>query len=110
TDLGWILDFGRQALHLGHLPMTNVRSFIEPEHPLVLHEWLMCLLIFAAHSHWGSVGTIGLRWLFVAGTLAVAAATFRRVTTAPLARLATALIAARSLAGGLQLVRPQLAS
>jgi hypothetical protein len=112
TDLGWMLDFGREAVRSGRLPAVNGRSFVEPAHPLILHEWATCLVFYLVHARWGGAGLIALRWMAAAATILVVAATVRRVTSSGPARLIALLIAAETLAaaGGLQLVRPQLAS
>ncbi len=110
TDLGWILDYGRHAFHEGRLPATNGRSFIEPDHPLILHEWATCLLFYALHARWGAAGLIALRWACLAATLTLMSMTICRITIRPLSRLVTLLAAAQTLAGGLQLLRPQLLS
>jgi hypothetical protein len=112
TDLGWMLDFGRTAVTTGHLPLTNGRSFIDPSHPFISHEWAASVGFYLVHARWGAAGLIGMRWVAIIATVLMVGLTIRRTTGSALARLLALLLCAQALAsaGGLQLIRAQLAS
>ena len=40
ADVWWVAAAGRRILATGHAPTTNGMSFVEPDHPWVMHEWL----------------------------------------------------------------------
>ncbi|HEY6460449.1 MAG TPA: hypothetical protein VIY73_09870, partial [Polyangiaceae bacterium] len=40
ADVWWVAAAGREMLASGQVPRTNVFSFVEPDHPWVMHEWL----------------------------------------------------------------------
>ncbi len=39
-DVWWIAAAGRSILATGHVPRANAWSFVEPDQPWVMHEWL----------------------------------------------------------------------
>jgi hypothetical protein len=42
-DVWWVAAVGRLTLERGALPVTNVFSFTEPDHPWLMHEWLLAV-------------------------------------------------------------------
>ncbi|HEY1693104.1 MAG TPA: hypothetical protein VGG39_13140 [Polyangiaceae bacterium] len=40
ADVWWVAAAGRGMLASGRVPRTNAFSFVEPDHPWVMHEWL----------------------------------------------------------------------
>jgi hypothetical protein len=65
ADVWWVAAAGRQMLATGDVPRQNGFSFVEPDHPWVMHEWL-----FGPPYAWG-LGTLGPRFFAL-----VAAAAF----------------------------------
>ncbi len=43
-DAWWLAAVGRDIASSGHFPHTNGFSFVEPDHPWILHEWLFAVL------------------------------------------------------------------
>jgi hypothetical protein len=79
ADVWWVAAAGRQMLATGRVPVVNGFSFVEPDHPWVMHEWL-----FGPAYAWGlqklgpEVFALVAGAAFVALGLAVALATVGR--------------------------------
>lgn len=86
ADLWWLLRAGDDALRAGEAPSRNAYSFTAPEHPWVMHEWLLGVCAAALRRAFGLPGIALLR---IAATLTVAAAAWRTA-----AREASAVTAA----------------
>ena len=67
ADVWWVAAAGRQMLATGAVPRTNGWSFVEPDHPWVMHEWL-----FGPPYAWG-LGSLGPRSFALTGALVLAA-------------------------------------
>jgi hypothetical protein len=109
-DLGWILEFGRRTLSDGALPRVNDRSFLEPGHPVVLHEWAACVLTYGLHRAGGGTALIVARILGIALLLGLVDGALRALRVGGAARLLTLLAAALTLPPAVALTRPQWAS
>jgi hypothetical protein len=79
ADVWWVAAAGRDILSTGSVPRTNGWSFVEPDHPWVMHEWL-----FGPAYAWG-LGALGPRFFalvaagaFIATGTIVAGATLGR--------------------------------
>lgn len=110
TDLGWILAFGRDAVRDGVLPRTNTYSFLDPQHPVVMHEWLACIGAFLLHRAGGAAALVTAKWVLAASTVLLVWLAVRHQTTSLLATLLILLLSAHTLRASLLLVRPQLFS
>lgn len=40
-DVWWVAAAGRQLIETGEVPQHNLFSYTEPQHPWVMHEWLL---------------------------------------------------------------------
>ncbi len=106
-DLGWILDFGREVVAAGAIPRVNHRTFLSPDEPLVMHEWLACLLFYGLHRLGGAAALVAARWVVLAATLALLDRALRGLGSRAVVRSLTLALAAWGLQAGLLLVRPQ---
>src|SRR4051812_7340509 len=52
-DIWWVAAAGRDMLSHGAVPRSNLFSYVEPEHPWIMHEWLLGPLYAAGLSHFG---------------------------------------------------------
>lgn len=66
ADVWWVAAAGRQMLATGTVPRTNGFSFVEPDHPWVMHEWL-----FGPPYAWG-LGSLGPRFFALVAAAAFA--------------------------------------
>ena len=69
-DVHWLAAAGRQLLVTGHVPSANVFSYTAPDHPWLMHEWLLSPLYAWLLE---SLGPSGLPLLALASCLAMAA-------------------------------------
>ncbi len=107
-DTGWILDFGRSVVEQGAIPRVNSRTFLEPGHPLVMHEWLSCAGMYLLWRAGAGPALIFLRWVCVAGLVFLLDRAISRHSF--VARSISLLAVASTLGPAVSLVRPQLAS
>jgi hypothetical protein len=52
-DIWWVAAAGRDMLSHGAVPRSNLFSYVEPDHPWIMHEWLLGPLYAAGVSHFG---------------------------------------------------------
>lgn len=107
-DLGWILEFGRRVVQDGAIPATNGRSFLAPDHPYVLHEWLTCVLLYLSWEALGGFGLVLARWVGVLLPLLAIDFAVRRQGAGVLARTVVLLGSAVALIPGTHLLRAQV--
>jgi hypothetical protein len=90
ADVWWVAAAGRQMLTTGAVPRENGFSFVEPEHPWIMHEWL-----FGPPYAWG-LGALGPRFfaLVAAGALALTGALVVAATVGRARHLAVGCAAA----------------
>ena len=70
ADLGWLLSFGRDAVFQGKLIRTNIQSFTEPNHPVLMHEWGTAVLWYLSFKLSGSAGLIVFKWTLIFASIA----------------------------------------
>lgn len=75
ADVWWILRAGELALAESHAPRENRFSFIAPEHPWVMHEWLFGVVYAGLHR---GVGLAALALVRVVALAVVVWAMLRR--------------------------------
>jgi hypothetical protein len=92
-DVWWIAAAGRTIRETGHVPTTNMFSFTEPNHPWIMHEWLVGV-IFDRGTAW-----LGPAFFTVFGLLSACAisavvllSTLGRARHVPSAALLSALV------------------
>ncbi len=107
-DTGWILDFGRTVLETGRIPRVETRSFLDPGHPLVMHEWLACVGLYALWKLGAGPALILARWVSVVALLFLMDRGIAHRST--FARTVSLLAAAATLGPAVALTRPQLAT
>jgi hypothetical protein len=60
-DLWGHIIFGRQIMHSGSIPRTEIYSWTAKEHPWINHEWLAEIALAAAHEVMGGSGILLLK-------------------------------------------------
>jgi hypothetical protein len=90
ADVWWVAAAGRQMLATGAVPRTNGWSFVEPDHPWVMHEWL-----FGPPYAWG-LGSLGPRFfaLVAAGAFSLTGALVLAATVGRARHFAVGCVAA----------------
>lgn len=110
TDLGWTLGFGRDVVSAGEIPRVNGHSFLEPTHPMLMHEWASSVALYRVHAALGALGLIALKWLLTCAIVFVIWWTIRRLSTQPIVLLLLSLVLGHLLRPAVLLVRAQLFS
>jgi hypothetical protein len=106
-DLGFHLATGREILHSGRIPATNVLSFTEPLHPWLLHQWLPAVVFEWCWQHGGLAALMALKLLVVTATWLLVYAAARALAATPLVAASCCLCAAAASAFRFEL-RPYL--
>lgn len=107
TDLGWMLQFGRETLAAG-LPRYNALSFTEPNHSVFMPEWASCAALFAIHHAWGAGGLIVAKWILIALVVFGVCVCVAHATSNLAVRFVVSMLATYFLASGFELIRSQL--
>jgi hypothetical protein len=92
-DIWWIAAAGRRIFESGRAPHTNMFSFVEPDHPWVMHEWLYGLIFDRGTAWLGAAFFSCFAFLSACTTSAVVLfATLGRARHAPSAALFSGVV------------------
>jgi hypothetical protein len=79
-DVWWVAAAGRARLEHGAIPATNLFSFTDPEHPWLMHEWLLAVPYAWVLEHLGPGGFALGAVLQTSAAIGILARYFRRET------------------------------